>query len=180
MCENGVGEVCFVYQYFNYNHRKDKGGQLFSYGIEYQPAYSKNVQMKTPTMMFKKMLNLLFAKNMRNGSRLPFLTLNYDSTWSRILRHSPIDEKMIPGAFVNWDNTPRYGLRGSFYYNYSAEKFEKYLELQIEHTKREYKKDILFLFAWNEWGEGGYLEPDQQEGFARLEAVKKALKNAGE
>ena len=144
MCENGVGEICFIYQYFDYNHRKDKGGQMFSYGIEYQPAYSKYAQMKTPFMVFKKFLNVLFAQYMSNGSRLPFLTLNYDTTWKRILRHSPVDEKMIPGAFVNWDNTPRYGLRGSLYYNYSVEKFENYLKLQIEHAQKDYRQDILF------------------------------------
>ncbi len=175
MSEHGVGELCYIYQYNKYNHQKDKGGELFSYGIEYQPTYSKYKQMRTPLMMIKKMSNLLFARDKANYSRFPLLSLSYDSTWKRILKHSPADSKMLPGAFVNWDNTPRYGKRGSFYYNYSVEKFEKYLALQIKHTKNVYKKDFLFLFAWNEWGEGGYLEPDEKEGYARLEAVKKAL-----
>lgn len=176
MCEHGVGELCYIYQYNKYSHQTDQGGGLFSYGIEYQPTYSKDKQMKSYLMMLKKAANLLLAKSAGNYSRFPLLTLNYDSTWKRILKHMPNDEKMLPGAFVNWDNTPRYGMRGSFYYNYSVEKFEKYLELQIEHAKKDYKKDILFMFAWNEWGEGGYLEPDEHEGYARLEAVQKVLK----
>lgn len=178
MCEHGAGELCYIYQYNRYNHLKDKGGGLFSYGIEYQPVYSKQRQMRMPSMMIKKAANLLFAKNTGNYGKFPLLSLNYDATWTRILKHSPDDSKMLPGAFVNWDNTPRYGKRGSFYYNYSVEKFEKYLGQQIEHTRNVYKKDILFLFAWNEWGEGGYLEPDEQEGYARLEAVKSALEKS--
>ena len=175
MCEHGVGELCYIYQYNRYNHQTDSGGMLFSYGIEYQPTYSKYTQMKSLSMMMKKAANLFFAKDVGNYNRFPLLTLDYDFTWKCILEHSPIDSKMLPGAFVNWDNTPRYGKRGSFYYNYSIEKFEKYLELQIQHARSVYKKDFLFLFAWNEWGEGGYLEPDEQEGYARLEAVKSAL-----
>ena len=34
---------------------------------------------------------------------------------------------------------------------------------------------MIFLFAWNEWGEGGYLEPDEVEEYKRLEAVREAL-----
>ena len=52
--------------------------------------------------------------------------------------------------------------------------------MQIIHSRRIYKKEMLFLFAWNEWGEGGYLEPDIQENYARLKAVKKALASTGE
>ena len=153
---------------------------MFSYGIEYQPVYAKYAQMRTPAMLFRKMVNIFFTKSVRNRNRLSLLTLNYDRTWKRILKHKPIDEKIFPGAFVNWDNTPRYGARGSFYGNYSVEKFEKYLEMQIIHSRRIYKKEMLFLFAWNEWGEGGYLEPDIQENYARLKAVKKALASTGE
>ena len=46
---------------------------------------------------------------------------------------------------------------------------------QIKRAKDIYHKDMLFLFAWNEWAEGGYMEPDERFGYGYLEALKKAL-----
>lgn len=34
------------------------------------------------------------------------------------------------------------------------------------------KNKIVTLYAWNEWTEGGYLEPDSEFGYGRLEAIK--------
>ena len=33
----------------------------------------------------------------------------------------------------------------------------------------------LFLKAWNEWGEGNYVEPDQKFGHGYIQAIRKAI-----
>ena len=37
--------------------------------------------------------------------------------------------------------------------------------------------EFTFINAWNEWGEGMYLEPDQKNKFGMLEALDQAVKN---
>ena len=39
---------------------------------------------------------------------------------------------------------------------------------------------MLFMFAWNEWCEGGYLEPDEKHRYRYLEAIRDALKECKE
>ena len=36
-------------------------------------------------------------------------------------------------------------------------------------------KQIVFIQAWNEWGEGNYMEPDLKYGRGYLEEMKKAI-----
>ncbi len=44
-----------------------------------------------------------------------------------------------------------------------------------ENAKRTADERILMIYAWNEYGEGGYITPTEKEGHARLEAIKRAL-----
>ena len=50
----------------------------------------------------------------------------------------------------------------------------------MKKTKEEYKKDIIFVNAWNEWAEGCYLEPDKKNKYKYLKAIRKALKENDE
>ena len=87
----------------------------------------------------------------------------------------PVSKKSIPGAFVRWDNTPRFHERGTVIVGENPEKFYHYMKQQIIHARTEYSSDMIFIYAWNEWAEGGYLEPDEEYKYDYLEAIKKAL-----
>ena len=50
----------------------------------------------------------------------------------------------------------------------------------MKKTRNVYKKDFIFVTAWNEWAECGYLEPDEKYKYGYLEAIHKALKENGE
>ena len=104
---------------------------------------------------------------------------NYDAMWKKIIDAKPVRNNSIPGAFVKWDNTPRHGDRGQVNVG-TPEKFKYYLSKQIKHAKNDYHEDMIFMYAWNEWAEGGYLEPDEDDKYGYLEAIKAALEENNE
>lgn len=103
------------------------------------------------------------------------VTVNdYDVTWREIL-NLKYSKRMMPSAFANWDNTPRRGCRGVLYKS-SPQKFAKYFPKFVECCKRQ-GKEFAFFNAWNEWGEGAYLEPDKRFEHQYLEVIQRSLKN---
>ena len=76
-----------------------------------------------------------------------------------------------PGIIARWDNTPRRGYKGLVYTGTTPEKFESIL---CKLYKKLDDDRFIFINAWNEWGEGAMLEPDAAEGYAYLEAVRRA------
>lgn len=99
---------------------------------------------------------------------------DYDKLWKKILRDVNNKENYFTGAFVRYDDTPRRGKRSSIVIGDSPEKFQKNMQLLLQKTKQK-NKEFVFLTAWNEWGEGAYLEPDEEGGFSYLEALKDAI-----
>lgn len=103
---------------------------------------------------------------------------DYDKVWKSILKNAKAkaQEKILYGAFVSYDDSPRRGNQGKVVKGESPEKFEAYLR-RLKDICEEQGKEYIFLTAWNEWGEGAYLEPDENNGFAFLEAVKRVSEN---
>ncbi len=182
--KNGFKGITFVFQhhYFYYDKNSDKS--LFDYGIEFQPAFSRitkykeninkqNIRIMISTFLQKKLHLYLHLKKKK------LVKYDYDEIWKEILKIIP-EPNMFPGAFVDWDNTPRKGNRGSIIVGASPQKFKNYYKQLIIKARDVYKKDFIFLFAWNEWAEGGYLEPDEKYGYEYLEAIKQVLEETNE
>ena len=82
----------------------------------------------------------------------------------------------FPGVIPDWDNTPRRGYKGLVYSGTSPKLLED--TLRVLRGKLDGRKgaDFVYLNAWNEWGEGAYIEPDESRGYAYLEAINGARK----
>lgn len=105
------------------------------------------------------------------------IVIDYDELWESMLERTPHrdGEIIYPGAFVNWDNTPRKGPAGQSTLGANPQKFGQYLSRQIERAKKMFKSEYIYINAWNEWAEGAYLEPDERYQYQYLQAVKEAL-----
>lgn len=97
---------------------------------------------------------------------------DYEKAWQQILNR-PISKEVSPGGFAGYDDTPRRGHDGSVYVHRSPEIFGRGMRALFEKAERN-EAPFIFINAWNEWGEGMYLEPDERYGFAFLEALKRA------
>jgi lipopolysaccharide biosynthesis protein len=91
--------------------------------------------------------------------------------------NSDVRYKRFFGVCPSWDNTPRRGKQGYMWLNSSPEEYEKWLVKAVAKTVQinQGEERLIFINAWNEWGEGCHLEPDQRYGRAYLQATRRAL-----
>lgn len=185
--KEGFDGLCFAYQHIDFDLKKKKDDSRFTYDIEYQPTYAQTLIRQQRFLILRKMKRKvaflaekylkLDLRYIHNNSLIKF---NYDEIWKYIINMKPVSKKSIPGAYVNWDNTPRRGDKGIVHTDVTPEKFEQYFIKQIEHARNVYHSDKIFIFAWNEWAEGGFLEPDEQWKYGMLEAIRNALVKTNE
>ncbi len=90
-----------------------------------------------------------------------------------------LDIPYFPNVSIGWDDTPRFPAKGKddiVYYNKTPEAFAGFLEKAKAYCDMHPDEtNLITIFSWNEWVEGGYLLPDMKYGFEYLEAVKEVM-----
>lgn len=101
--------------------------------------------------------------------------IDYDLCWENYLHASAVEGvKNIWCGIVNYDDTPRRGMNGLVYLGGTPQKFHNYYKRLVQRSI-ESDSPFIFINAWNEWGEGMYLEPDCEAGYAYLSAIKAVM-----
>lgn len=91
-------------------------------------------------------------------------------------RYTAPDRLLFRGVCPTWDNSPRRGSAAYVLWRTSPAGFQTWLRNALVETEDRLppEQQLVFVNAWNEWGESCYLEPDERLGYAYLEAVRVA------
>ena len=81
------------------------------------------------------------------------------------------------GVMPSWDNTARKMERGISFYGATPELYAEWLDTTVAETCANLPAEnrLVFINAWNEWGEGAYLEPDARRGYAYLNHTRAVM-----
>lgn len=188
--EEGFPDICLAFQYPTYYSDMYYRSDIFDYRIAFEPVYSrdylahgrqgtdKRVRLIRQFLgeeilsKYRKSKQQKMGSSWKNSKRL--VHMSYNKAWESILTN-PWTEELLPGAFVDWDNTPR-NKKGVVYDGFTIEAFERYFSQICIRAKNE-RKPIIFINAWNEWAEGAYLEPDEKYGYQKLEAIRRSVQS---
>lgn len=144
---------------------------IYIIGASYGKQYSDNVNKSynhEPGTAFDICRET--GKNDRCLEGIEFF--DYDILWIYILNEIKVGR--LSCAFTDFDASPRKGVKGIIVKGSSPEKFEKYFkEFLVKNI--QVGNEIVLINAWNEWGEGMYLEPCEAYGYGYLEAIKLAV-----
>lgn len=157
---NGFNGMYFIFKNKRwYNWNKD------AIRFDYEPHYNGWLNPTIWGRRFERVRELLHLPIKNNY-------FNYDTIWRRILCNAEkASSNEYLGAFVGYDDSPRRSTSGKIVKGATPMKFKKYLSELIEIAQKQ-GKEFIFITAWNEWGEGAYLEPDTIYKNTYLEVIK--------
>ncbi|MBQ8133031.1 MAG: glycoside hydrolase family 99-like domain-containing protein [Clostridia bacterium] len=160
--ENGFDGVFFLGRLNPYDSL-DCFDALFTYEPMFSAWQNKNIANRVVDKLKDQ-----FSKQKQ------LIRYDYDEVWKAIISNARKREEssVLFGGFVSYDDTPRRGNSGRVVIGESPEKFYKYLS-DLANISMKQGKRFIFITAWNEWGEGAYLEPDTYNKMAYLEALQK-------
>jgi hypothetical protein len=165
--ENGLKGIYFIGHTVQlYKEKKE----LFDTGID-------SVQVNYNGRYFR--IQSLFRRMVEKAIRIIF-NIPKMGTYKKASKYYVTDESreenVFPTIVPRWDNTPRAGKKGDVLLNSTPDLFEKHL-LKVKDVIKDKPEDkrVAFIMAWNEWGEGNYIEPDRRYGTQYLERLKKVF-----
>lgn len=102
---------------------------------------------------------------------------SYDTLVDNTLNKPPADYKQFRSVCPSWDNSARRQVDATIFHGSTPLKFKSWVQEIAAYTATRFEGDeqLFFINAWNEWGEGCHLEPDQRFGLDYLQALKEGV-----
>lgn len=141
--------------------------ELFDACYDFEPTYTTFKQLKGQHNINK------FRRGIKKITRATFLsnTFDYKKVTQTMINRNESEANHFLGVFAEWDNTPRHNHNGTVFKNFNLETFRLQFDNQYKKSI-ENNKELLIIDAWNEWGEGAYLEPDTHWKDGKLKVIK--------
>lgn len=163
--------------------------------LNFEPRFSYNSKRLAKKSIFasrflqplrylpEPILNVLTKIRYRLSS---YELVDYQKVWDSIVSYASDKTESLSsnngfyGAFVDWDNSPRYKNKAKVYVGSTPDSFYSNFVRLIDATQSANDAGFnrfFFINAWNEWSEGTYLEPDTAYGYGYLEKIS-LIKNS--
>ena len=108
---------------------------------------------------------------------IPVKLANYSDYVSAAIKRFNDLPNITPCIDPMFDHSPRSSNRSIILHNNSPKLWRELCKKTKEIVQTNSDKDnLLFIKAWNEWGEGNYMEPDSKYGKAYIEEAGKVFK----
>ena len=119
-------------------------------------------------------VNMTGAERLANRAPYASCIEGYATAWHDIAAAGIL--KLIPPVCGGWDARPWHGEGTLVRTGRTPELFKRHLmDCKQFLDTQEPKSKTLFVEAWNEWGEGSYIEPHREFGFGYLEAIRQVF-----
>ena len=156
----------------------DPKSQGFDAAMEFAP----DAGSRGPKYLKRKPINYVVKKalhymSIRRDAFFENRVFDYNRLVDNMLNRPPVDYKRFRMVCPSWDNSARRTTNATIYLDSTPEKFRGWVREMAAYTASQFEGDeqLLFVNAWNEWGEGCHLEPDQRNGLDYLQAFKDGL-----
>lgn len=174
----GIGEL-FLARVESFDERGDPAVLGFDAAVEFQPDWlnlGNPLRKGKPASGLARKLGLPYSAYDFRFIYQYNQIFDYGLMVDCMLKRPSPGYKRFPAVTPSWDNTPRWKSNRIILKDSSPAIYENWLRAVIRKTtSNNADENIIFINAWNEWGEGNHLEPCQKWGRAYLEATQRAL-----
>ena len=114
----------------------------------------------------------------KRGHALPYedMLKHFETMWQTYSAKK--EPHYIVPVGSNWDDRPRARQNALVITGKTPDLFETHCRASLNYVDR--RNNLAVIEAWNEWGEGSFIEPDKEFGFAFLDRVRKVYTGAAD